>query len=274
MDLKQLNVLLLPFNIEIICEGCSSVSEAARQHHYPLLNPTNLPSIPLPPKKPLVTDSAKSNRKKLISKHRATVHNSLVKENPYANNQQSHSRRPFHSPKNYASDCKNPQISHHYPPNQFLNLNTSGNHNSARQKELFALMEDSMKTPNKIGDVDVDYLMLSDRKRFHPRHLFSESTADGGVFDLNNTPVKRKTPRDDPEKTRFHEQIALSGAPSRVASPCYSPIKYQLATPVSRIHKSPESGLSVSPLPNGNGGHEVVRKKNADFPMNLFYDTL
>lgn len=272
MDLKQLNAFLLPFNIEVTCEGCST-AVATGPAQSPPFQP--VPSFPQPSEaegSSLLREEKRPSRKKAIQK---------VTKNPGATtNRKPHSdsfgnprpKTPPAPPQESVPAFRSWQPPPQNPPNHILNLNIV-DPRTAKKSDFHAILEDSMKTPHKIGDVNIDHLMFSDRKRLSARHNQTGSTFDPG-FDLEDFPEHAPAHHEGVHGTPLNHKMAFSGMPSKVASPCYTPVRFIVATPASRAVKSPASALSVSPVPRFSVNFDGLRKKNSDFPMNLFYDAL
>lgn len=273
MDLKQLNAFLRPFNIEVTCDGCAEAAARAPNTSQVPYPGTLFPNPPETETKSQKREEKRSSRKRQIQKvsrgSRDAVQRPFLSDGSLNPRLREGVARPVEN-----HQCFRPwQQVPPNPPNHFLNLN-GPDHPPPRRPDMVALLEDSMKTPHKIGDVSIDHLMLSDRKGLSKHHHRTGTTFDAGIFDLEDFPEHPHGSSDGIHGTPLNHKIAFSGVPSKVASPCYTPVRFVVATPVSRVAKSPASALSVSPLPRFSLTMDGMRKKNSDFPMNLFYDSL
>ena len=273
MDLKQLNVFLLPYNIEVSCEGCLGTTSSFTPSFQPF---PAVPSFPNPPQndsKMPKREDKKSPRKKMIQKVSRNQQVAVPSTGQYDYFGNSRQRTVSGQPTDSGVSLRQWQNVPPNPPNQFLNLNMIDAIHPKRP-DLASIMEDSMKTPHKIGDVNIDHLMFSDKKRMSARKHQTGSTFDAGVFDMEDFPEQQPGTADGIHGTPLNHRMAFSGMNSKLASPCYTPVKFMMATPLSRVLKTPGSALSVSPIPRFSGNFDGLDKKNSDFPMNLFYDSL
>jgi hypothetical protein len=272
MDLKQLNAILHPFNIEVTCDGCSAAVRAGLAQSPPSKAFQSFPKSAETEGYNLPREEKKPSRKKTIQK--------VTKNPPGSTYRQTHSesfgnprpKAPPAPPQETGHSFRNWQGAPQNPPNHILNLNII-DPRTAKKPDIHTILEDSMKTPHKIGDVNIDHLMFSDRKRLSARHNQTGSTFDPS-FDLEDFPEHPPTNFDGVQDTPLNHKMAFSGIPSKAASPCYTPVRFVVATPGSRAIKTPASALSVSPVPRFSVNFDGLRKKNSDFPMNLFYDAL
>ena len=274
MDIKQLNALLLPFNIEIICEGCSISGKGPEppiSRAFLQAQPSGLPEPHFPAAR--AEENGKSGRKKTICKSRKTLERVPAPEQPQGGFRPARGGTAFESPQRNYSSFRLAYGRAVHPPNQILNLNVR-DPRLARKPELFVPLEEPMRTPHKIGDVNIDHLMFSGKKGFRARHHLTGSTLEDAVFDLEDFPEAKANDSPEGPEHKDHNHMALSGVPSMIGSPCFTPIKYKEATPTSRVIRSPNSVLSVSPIPRISSLSEGLGRRNTDFPLNLFYNAL
>lgn len=274
MDIKQLNALLLPFNIEIICEGCSPTRRGP-EPPLPGVFVQAKPSIALEPHLQTFKGNlnGKSGRKKAICKSRKAPPRNPDPDQLHGGFRSARPGAAFESPQRTFSSFRLAQGRGVHPPNQILNLNVS-DPRLARKPELFVPIEEPMRTPHKIGDVNIDHLIFSGKKGFRARHHLTGSTLEDAMFDLEDFPEMKGQDSADSPDPKGQNHMALSGVPSMIGSPCFTPVKYKEATPASRAFRSPASALSVSPVPRMASISEGLCKRNTDFPLNLFYNAL
>ena len=271
MDIKQINALFLPFNIEVICECCQQMGDThIKEKRQDAISMSLFSNFKIGNEKP--ETGQLPVRQKLIRKARTAVKRRPGKENQKNSPNILTGTAQFASPGQFRTTTGAIPKFPVYPPNQILNLNLLDS-SISKQKDIGRILEDSMRTPFKIGEVEFEKGLYSEKKQSN-KNNFTHSTVEGFVFEFEDFGEFKKQEREANQgKCRFEDQIALSSVPSRDYSPCDTPVKFIPGTP-SRSARTPNSMLSVSPFYAQHFYQEGKRKKDSDFPMNLFYDAI
>jgi len=273
MDISQINSLFLPFNIEVICECCLQMEDKQAEKNKE-------DKIGLPLFSQFKFEEANNAtgqmpvRQKHIRKPRTVQRRKPDKENEKNNGNAFAVTAQFSSPATLGTANRMLPKFPVYPPNQILNLNLLDS-SISKQKDIYRILEDSMRTPFKIGDVEFENAPYSENKQGSDKHNFTHSTMQGFVFEFDDFGDEHRRERETRTgMCRFEDQIALSSVPSRDYSPCHTPVKFTGGTPKSSWVKTPNSALCVSPIYGQHFQNDGKRKKDSDFPMNLFYDAI
>lgn len=273
MEIRKINELLQPFNIELICENCSHGNPENNKYQSNSLKKqlslTKTEAFKDPQVEDTISAKTKTIKKFKISQKRLSANENW--KSPIKNNDLG---IKFSSPTNQRVNLFPIQKINFNPPKQLLNLNIMESF-ADRQKDISRLMEDSMRTPPKIGEVEIENQFQSNMKNMMSKKQFSNSTTDGIRFEFEELSQDghMQVETDNYRRSR-NELMALGDGYSRDTSPFQTPIKYKVETPISHLQKTPDSVLFVSPMRRDNGLVDGKKKTQSDFPMNLFYDSM
>lgn len=273
MEIKRINEFLLPFNIELICENCKTNDHTTNKVQSDLLTK----------QRPFVIKKSSKETKPLEltpSKHKLIRKSKMSQRRQQINERKKNTPQPpslmvmFSSPAQHRNNLKFIQSIGINPPNEFLNLNIYEK-SVNRKRDIFRLLEESMKTPIKIGEVEVQKDYRSDVKMHTGYKNQTNSTTEGVVFEFDEMLDDRKNEQPENVSNRqFRDQLALVNEYSRDSSPFHTPVKFMAETPISRFGRTQNSILSISPNDRGNLLMEGAKRNQSDFPMNLFYDAI
>lgn len=273
MEIKRINEFLLPYNIELICDSCQNVDPNKSRTQTDL--PSKLrSSASMKSPKEAKPQEATPVKNKMIRKSKPCQRKQQLNENEKSLTKNAPATLVFSSPGTHRNNLKLIQSLGINPPNESLNLNTIEN-SLNRRRDIWRILEESMRTPLKIGEVEVERGYRSDVKTHAGRNHLTNSTTEELMFEFPEIPDDQKNGlAENTCNSRFNYEIALGNEFSRDTSPFHTPVKFIAETPISKFGKTPNSILSISPIDRGNLLMEGAKRNHSDFPMNLFYDSL
>lgn len=252
MDIEEMNKVLSPWRIEIVCENCQRKVEHSSQKLPQLPEPTPHHDGPH-------TEKKQSQRASKTLGSYSHSKGGKTSQGPHRATESTQKQRRPHLPSHPGPIVQLPKEkplprppAPFNPPNLFLNLNYHSQ-DPARRISIQDLLESSRNTPNKIEDIDPERFYYSEKKEGVYRGQASQSTAQQQLFVPDESPISYRAKfRSQKMETPVYGRLALDSGASRDASPApFRPIFHRGLDTPSYLDQTPNNALQFTPNMRG-----------------------